>query len=98
MNSGLIKARISDNVLHDEDHSSFELALENGVVIHVSRLDNGIYQGQALDGMTIKQLASWTEPDETPRHPEVYCELFDPLTKIWRDCWTVEEIKEALAY
>lgn len=94
MINGLIKARISDNVLNESHHSIFELFISNGFVISVKTIHSGLYGWFVLGGMSLQKLSEWTMPDT---HLVTFRELYCPRNNSWRDCWNTSDIIEALA-
>jgi sporulation protein YlmC with PRC-barrel domain len=77
--NGEIYARISDNVLDDEDYNVSKLTIHNSMVIAVQTVHGGCYPlGSDLIGMTTLQLAKWSEMDYTGSHPENFHELAHP--------------------
>ena len=74
--SGLILARVSDNVLEERDGSTMLLAVQDGVVESVDAYIKGVYAYTGLRiGMTIEELAKWSQWNSTGQHPENYYEL-----------------------
>jgi len=74
--SGLILARISDNVLEEGDWTTVLLAVEGGVVVGIDLCIKGAYAETGVHvGMTIEELAKWSQYDPTGQHPENYYEL-----------------------
>lgn len=94
-------ARVSDNVLDDEDWGIVKLVITDGVVTAQAQWKPGCYSFESFVGWTTEQLAAWSRFDGTGTHPEQYCELAeaevgdagiaDPGT--FRDFWTREEIE-----
>jgi len=73
--NGAILARISDNVLDDDDWGVYQLFIENGVVKRQKTLNKGVYAIDSFVGMNIEQLSSWSSYDSVGQHPETYHEL-----------------------
>lgn len=71
-NNGKVLARISDNVLDEEDWTPFEIEIKDGVVV---RVDNDDPYYLSMVGWTTTELAKWTQYDSTGQHPEAYHEL-----------------------
>jgi hypothetical protein len=97
MRTATLLVRISDNVLEDEYHSEFTLTIANNKVVDVKRL-GGVYSKLGLVGKTIEQLSQWTEPDPEHNHPQTYREIYNPISRSYRDCWSVDDILDILEY
>lgn len=76
--NGNILARISDNVLDDDDWGVYKLTLEEGVVEEQSTINKGAYASEYFLGMSVEQLSEWSNYDPTGQHPENYYELEIP--------------------
>jgi len=97
MRTATIKARISDNVLDDECHSEFILTIANNKVVDVQKL-GGAYSKIGLVGKTVEELSEWTEPDSERNHPQTYREIYNPISRSYRDCWDTEDILDILEF
>jgi hypothetical protein len=91
-----IRARISDNVLDEEDWSVWKLVFAAGRVRRADEEHKGVYDQPmaGFEGMTIQALSKWTEHDDTGFHLENYYEL--EIRGSWKDRVSVEEIEEEL--
>ena len=77
--NGEIYARVSDNVLDDDDYTVYELNIRSSIVIGQTIVHEGCYPYDFI-GMTTLQLTDWSARDETGSHPENYYELARPHT------------------
>lgn len=76
--TGVILARISDNVLDDKHWGLACLVLEKGCIDGIYPVQDGTY-GDCTDqfawGMLRMDIAEWTRFDSTGQHPEEYHEI-----------------------
>lgn len=78
----ILHARISDNVLDDEDWPIRRLVLDvkRRQIIDHEDVHRGAYRFEEYDpqkGMSFDSLFDWTRRDPTGEHPELYPELQD---------------------
>lgn len=76
----ILYARISDNVLDEEDWPIRKLVIENErIVEHEDRPMRGLpamgFEGGPETGWSLDQLLAWSSLDSTGKHPEVYHDL-----------------------
>lgn len=94
-------ARVSDNVLDDEDWGIVKLVIADGEVVEKEYVQHGCYENDIYIGMTVEQLVEWTRYDATGTHPEQYHELAEAeldddgaaVSGTFRDFWTREEVE-----
>lgn len=78
----IIEARVSDNVLDDDDYTVVRLTIEGGVVVKREEVVDGVYDLNRVSalsvGATVAQIEAWTRYDSTGHHPETYHEVREP--------------------
>ena len=75
IDNAVLEARISDNVLDDEDWGIQRITLRNGVVVEQQSVMEGCYEMPSMLGWNTTMLARWAAQDYTGSHPENYYEL-----------------------
>ena len=93
---GVLTVRISDNVLEDHLWPIFKLHIEYDRVVCLEKLNNGIYSGKHLIGMTVPEISEWSFEDYTGVHPEMYHEVFDPKFDVFKTAMTIEDIEKSI--
>lgn len=87
-----INIRVSDNVLSEDCWPVYQLNVENGIIIGVKRLVNGVYSGSGLPkiGCTVDDIIAWSREHEDETHPQIYNEVLTP--KGWKNFVTERDL------
>jgi len=76
--NGIVFARLSDDVLDNEDWDTYKLILKDGVVTEVTVECEGAYNNiddRILVGMTKSELVEWQYKSSPSTHPGFFKEL-----------------------
>ena len=77
--NGKVFARMSDDVLDDEDWNTYELTLKDGVVIDTVVKYKGVYGTvPVFDGKTKAEIVEWQCESSPAAHPGYFQELAVP--------------------
>ena len=76
-NDGFILARISDDVLDEEDWTTFRLQMWEGVVVKMELINKGVYDPTPYNykGFTKEHLVLWQYETAPHIHPGFFQEL-----------------------
>lgn len=95
----IVFVRIIDNVLPEEDRSEYELDLVevDGELLVKTQItiNSGVYKFNFID-FSPKALHEWVNYDPTGEHPEVWYEIYDPVSKKWLSCIDQEKVMQII--
>jgi len=74
LDDAVVRIRISDNVLDDEDWSSDLIVFRTGIVVAQTQYNDGCYRMPNMVGWDTMKFAEWLAEDYTGQHPENYHE------------------------
>ena len=75
-NNITVLARLSDNVLDEEDWPVHRLTFEGRICTSQIEEHKGVYNlSTSFIGKSINTLMEWTQHDDTGNHPEMYHEI-----------------------
>lgn len=71
----VVRVRIADNMLDDEDWGVVELIIEGGLVVSQRQVQPGVYQIPDMVGWNTHQLSEWSQWDSTGSPVEEFHEI-----------------------
>jgi hypothetical protein len=74
-NNCVVRVRIADNVLDDEDWDISELIINDGLVVSQRLVHPGVYGIEDMVGWSVDELSAWSSYDGTGHMPENFQEV-----------------------
>lgn len=74
-NNCVVRVRIADNVLDDEDWPVAELVINDGLVVSQRVVHPGAYRIDDMVGWSVDELSAWSSYDGTGHMPENFQEV-----------------------
>ena len=74
-NNCVVRVRIADNVLDDEDWTITELVINDGLVVSQRVVHPGVYRVEDMVGWSVDEVAAWSFYDGTGHMPENFQEV-----------------------
>ena len=76
-NNTTVLARVSDNVLEEEDWPVHTLTFEGGICTSQTEKQKGVYSfSESFIGKSTDDLIEWSNYDNSGNHPEMFHEIY----------------------